>query len=162
MHKSAPVRCGDYSSWLRRGLAALAWVATLALANVAVHAQDSNLRLEAIDVQPLPGAQVELRLRLSGPAPDPMSFTIDNPARISLDLPNTSLALSTRRQDVNVGPLTTVLTAEANGRTRVVMNLNTMVPYQTRVQGDSVYVTIGQAPGQAAAPSFAAGEWKHT
>ena len=156
MHKSAPARRGDNSSWLRRGLAILAWGMSLAIANVAVHAQDASLKLEAIDVQPLPGSQVELRLRLSGPAPEPMSFTIDNPARISLDLPNTALALPTRRQDVNVGPLTTVLTAEANGRTRVVLNLNTMVPYQTRVEGDSVYVTIGQTPGQPAAPSFAA------
>jgi type IV pilus assembly protein PilQ len=31
-----------------------------------------------------------------------------------------------------------------------------MVPYQTRVEGDSVYVRIGQAPGEGASPSFAA------
>jgi type IV pilus assembly protein PilQ len=125
-----------------------------ALATFAARAQD--LRLEAIDVQPLPGQQVELRLRLSGAAPEPMSFTIDNPARISLDLPNTALGISQRRQEVNSGPLTTILSAEANGRTRVVLNLNSMVPYQTRVVGDSVYVTLGQAPGEAAPPAFAA------
>jgi type IV pilus assembly protein PilQ len=85
-----------------------------------------------------------------------MSFTIDNPARISLDLPNTALGLDARRQDVNTGPLTTILAAEANGRTRVVLNLNEVVPYQTRVEGDSVYVTIGQAPGAQPSPSFAA------
>src|SRR5215203_2530255 len=96
------------------------------------------LRLEAIDVQPLPGQQVELRLRLSGTAPEPMAFTIDDPARISLDLPNTTLALESRRQDANVGPLTTVQAAEANGRTRVVMNLSSMVPYQTRVEGNDI------------------------
>ncbi len=118
-------------------------------------AQDT-LRLEAIDVQPLPGQQVELRLRLSGAAPEPMTFTIDDPARISLDLPNTSLGLDSRRQDANVGPLTTILAAEANGRTRVVMNLSSMVPYQTRVEGNSVVVLIGQGPGDGAAPAFAA------
>jgi type IV pilus assembly protein PilQ len=114
------------------------------------------LRLEAIDVQPLPGQQVELRLRLNGAAPEPTAFTIDDPARISLDLPNTSLALDSRRQDANVGPLTTVLAAEANGRTRIVMNLSTMVPYQTRVEGNSVVVVLGQGPGAGAAPTFAA------
>ncbi|HET8699123.1 MAG TPA: type IV pilus secretin PilQ [Gammaproteobacteria bacterium] len=128
---------------------------TLMLTALVVEAQQP-VQLTAIDVQPLPGAQVELRLRLSGPAPDPMSFTIDNPARISLDLPNTTLALPSRRQDVNVGPVTSVLSAEANGRTRVVLNLNQLTPYQTRVEGDSVYVTVGQAPGAAAPPSFAA------
>jgi type IV pilus assembly protein PilQ len=112
--------------------------------------------LEAIDVQPLPGQQVELRLRLSGAAPEPMSFTIDDPARISLDLPNTVLGLQSRRQEVNVGPVTTILTAEANGRTRVVLNMSAMAPYQTRVEGNNVIVTIGQAPGASAPPAFAA------
>jgi type IV pilus assembly protein PilQ len=154
MLKSAPVRCGNTSSWLGRLLASSAWILTLALTTFAARAQD--LRLEAIDVQPLPGQQVELRLRLNGAAPEPMSFTIDNPARISLDLPNTSLGMSQRRQEVNSGPLTTILSAEANGRTRVVLNLNSMVPYQTRVVGDSVYVTLGQAPGESAPPAFTA------
>ncbi len=153
MCKSAPVRRGKFSSWLGR-LAGSAWILALALSTFPARAQD--LRLEAIDVQPLPGQQVELRLRLSGPAPEPMSFTIDNPARISLDLPNTALALDSRRQDVNSGPLTTINTAEANGRTRVVLNLNEIVPYQTRVEGNSVYVTLGQAPGAPPQPAFAA------
>jgi len=144
------------SAWLGR-VAGLGWILAIALSSVAVHAQgDGALRLEAIDVQPLPGQQVELRLKLSGAAPQPMSFTIENPARISLDLPNTTLGLSTRRQEANVGPLTSILTAEANGRTRVVLNLNQMVPYDTRVEGDSVYVRIGQTPGGAQAPAFVA------
>jgi len=141
------------SSWLGQ-LASLGWILAIGLSSTALRAQD--LRLEAIDVQSLPGQQVELRLRLNGPAPEPMSFTIDDPARISLDLPNTALGLESRRQEANVGPLTTILAAEANGRTRVVLNLNAMVPYQTRVEGDSVYVTIGQAPGESAPPAFAA------
>ena len=153
MCKSAPVRRGKVSSWLGR-LAGSAWLLALALSTSPARAQD--LRLEAIDVQPLPGQQIELRLQLSGPAPEPLSFTIDNPARISLDLPNTALALQSRRQDVNSGPLTTINTAEANGRTRVVLNLNEIVPYQTRVEGNNVYVTLGQAPGAPPPPAFAA------
>ena len=154
MQTLAPAQRGKVSSWLGLGLAAASWLLALALSTSAAFAQD--LRLEAIDVQPLPGQRVELRLRLSGNAPEPMSFTIDDPARIALDLPNTALGLPSRRQDVNVGPLTTILTAEANGRTRVVLNMNTMVPYATRVEGDSVYVTIGEGPGDGIAPSFAA------
>ncbi|HVS24836.1 MAG TPA: AMIN domain-containing protein, partial [Gammaproteobacteria bacterium] len=154
MLKSAPVGCGKTLSYAARRLAGAAWILALALASFAARAQ--SLRLEGIDVQPLPGQQVELRLRMSGPAPEPTSFTIENPARISLDLPNTTLGLQNRRRDVNAGPLTTIQAAEANGRTRVVLNLNNMVPYQTRVEGDSVYVTLGQAPGAAPQPTFAA------
>ena len=80
MHKSAPVTHGKVSSWLGQ-LASLAWILAIGLSTSGVRAQDASLRLEAIDVQPLPGQQVELRLRLSGAAPEPMSFTIDDPAR---------------------------------------------------------------------------------
>jgi type IV pilus assembly protein PilQ len=150
MLKSAPVRSGKTSSWLGHFAAAAAWALALALSMSAARAQD--LRLESIDVQPLPGQQLELRLRTNGTAPEPMAFTIENPARISLDLPNTALGLTNRRRDVNAGPLTSILAAEANGRTRVVLNLSSMVPYQTRVQGDSVYITLGQGPAGAQQP----------
>jgi type IV pilus assembly protein PilQ len=146
MNMSAPIRRENLSTWLGR-FASLWWLLAIGLSANAVHAQD--LRLEAIDVQALPGQVVELRLRLNGPAPEPMSFTIDDPARISVDLPNTALALDSRRREANVGALTTILAAEANGRTRIVMNLSSMVPYQTRVEGDSVYVRIGEGPGDA-------------
>ncbi|HSC16104.1 MAG TPA: type IV pilus secretin PilQ [Gammaproteobacteria bacterium] len=149
MNMSAPVRRENVWRWLCQALSLFLFLAA-GLTPSAAPAQDA-LRLEAIDVQPLPGQQVELRLRLSGPAPEPTTFTIDNPARISLDLPNTALGLESRRQEANVGPLTTVLAAEASGRTRVVMNLSSMVPYETRIDGNSVVVVIGQGPGGAPA-----------
>ena len=97
-------------------LAAVAQVALLLFAGSA-NAQDGN-RLQDIQVQSLPGQRVELKLIMSGTAPQPLAFTIDDPARIALDLPDTTLGLTSRRRDVNIGPLDTVLTAEANGRTR--------------------------------------------
>lgn len=108
-------------------------------------------RLLDIEARALPGQQVELRLRTSNAAPEPLAFTIDNPARISLDLQNTALALSSRRKDVGIGALRTVLAAEANGRTRVVLNLDELVPYNTSVQGDTIVVTLGSTAteGQA-------------
>ena len=96
--------------------------------------------LQAIDVQPLAGQQLQLTMRLSGPAPQPLSFTIDNPARISLDLPNTTLALPSRRIDVHASGLDTILAAETKDRTRLVLNLDKLVPYDTRVDGNNVIV----------------------
>jgi type IV pilus assembly protein PilQ len=137
---------------------ALALLAYL-LATPAVRAADeAGNKLQAIDVQALAGRQVQLTLRLSGPAPEPLSFTIDKPARISLDLPGTTLALPARRIDVGQGGIDTVLAAEANGRTRVVLNLDQVQPYQTRVQGNDIIVTVGAGASQAAAaPSAGAG-----
>ena len=114
----------------------------LLLAGLSATAQEAN-RLQDIEVQSLPGQRVELKLIMTGTAPEPLDFTIDNPARIALDLPNTALGLSSRRRDVNMGPLDTVLTAEANGRTRVVLNLDTMVPYDTRRAGNTIILTLG-------------------
>jgi type IV pilus assembly protein PilQ len=105
-------------------------------------AQEGN-RLQDIQVQSLSGQRIELRLIMTDTAPEPLAFTIENPARIALDLPGTSLGLSQRRRDVNQGPLDTILTAEANGRTRVVLNLDLMVPYETRREGNTVIVMLG-------------------
>ena len=123
-------------------LAALAQAALLLFWGSTASAQEGN-RLQDIQVQSLPGQRVELKLIMSDTAPEPLAFTIENPARIALDLPNTTLGLSSRRRDVNLGPLDTVLTAEANGRTRVVLNLGSMVEYETRRSGNTVIVTLG-------------------
>ncbi len=130
-------------------MAAIAQVAFLMFAGSAANAQDSN-RLQDIQVQSLPGQRVELKLIMSGPAPEPLAFTIEDPARIALDLPNTTLGLTSRRRDVNMGPLDTVLTAEANGRTRVVLNLDSMVAYETRASGNTVTVTLGDGEDYSA------------
>jgi type IV pilus assembly protein PilQ len=112
--------------------------------------------LQAIDVQPLPGQQLQLTMHLSGPAPQPLSFTIDNPARISFDLPNTTLALPSRRIDVHASGLDTILAAETKDRTRLVLNLDKLVPYDTRVEGNNVIVMLGGSAAAAAVAPAAA------
>ncbi|MDH4047824.1 MAG: type IV pilus secretin PilQ [Gammaproteobacteria bacterium] len=127
-------------------LAVIAQGVILMLCGLTANAQEGN-RLQDIQVQSLPGQRVELKLILSGTAPEPLAFTIDNPARIAIDLPETALGLSSRRRDVNLGPLDTVLAAEANGRTRVVLNLDSMVAYDTRRSGNTIIVTLGADAG---------------
>lgn len=118
-------------------------------AGVTAFAQEAGNTLEGISAQALPGSKVELTLQLSGPAPDPLAFTIDQPARIALDLADTKLALDTRRKDVGIGALDTVLAAEAGGRTRVVLNLDDLVGYQTRVAGNTIIITLDSPASSA-------------
>jgi type IV pilus assembly protein PilQ len=133
--------------------AALGCMATLLLAASGAHAQDVTNTLQSIDVQSVAGKQMQLTLHLSGPAHEPITFTIDKPARISLDLAGTALALPSRRIDVANGGIDTVLAAEASGRTRIVLNLDTLLPYQTRVSGNDIILTVGAgAAASAAAP----------
>jgi len=120
-------------------------------------ADHSSRQLQSIEAQALPGDEVELEFKLSGPAPEPMSFTIDSPARISMDLSDTSLALASRRTDVGMGAVGSVVVAEANGRTRVVVNLSSMVPYETRVVGSSVFVRVGSNSSAGSQVAFSGG-----
>ncbi|HUO81513.1 MAG TPA: type IV pilus secretin PilQ [Gammaproteobacteria bacterium] len=139
--------CTDWM--LKKGGLALA--ACLLAAPALMAADSPATQLEDIEVQALSGQQVQLRLRLSGPAPEPLSFTINEPARIAIDLPDTGLAMSDRRTDVQVGPVNSVSTAEAGGRTRVVINLDEMVAYETRVEDGSIVVVVGGAGTRPAA-----------
>ena len=146
-------RRGGPSGALRRlGLAALAGFAALA----AQVAAAQGTRLEKVELQPQPGEQLEVRLVLDGPAPQPVAFTIDNPARLAVDLPGTSIALDSRRIDVKAGGVDTIVAAEASGRTRLVFNLDELQPYQTRVAGNTVIVTVGKGTTAAAAATPAA------
>ena len=136
-------REGPRSAGRARSRAALAALAALAGLAWQVALGQAATRLEKVEVQPQPGEQLEVRLVLDGPAPQPMTFTIDNPARLAVDLPGTALGLDSRRIDVNAGGVDTIVAAEASGRTRVVFNLDQMQAYQTRVSGNTVYVTLG-------------------
>ena len=115
-------------------------------------AQATN-RLESIQAQSVSGNKVELTLRMSDTAPTPLTFTVDNPARIALDLPATAVAMTSRRVDVKQGVLDTVNVAEANGRTRVVLNVDSLVPYETRVQGNTIVVSLAGGGSARTLPS---------
>jgi len=149
MKASSPI------NWILSACARLAAVCAFGMvAGAPAMAADPN-KLQAIDVQTLPGQQVQLTMRLSGPATEPLSFTIDNPARISFDLPNTALALPSRRIEVKAAGLDTILAAEAKDRTRLVLNLDRLLPYETRLDGNNIVVTLGSANPQAAGAAVA-------
>jgi type IV pilus assembly protein PilQ len=134
----------------RARVALTALAGTLVFAAQAAFAQTAT-RLEKVELQPQPGEAIQVRLVLDGPAPQPQAFTIDNPARLAVDLPNTTLGLDSRRIDVNAGGVDTIVAAEASGRTRLVFNLDRLLTYTTRVEGNVVVVDVGGGAATAAA-----------
>ena len=75
-------------------------VGMLLLAGFALAAQNAQAAANAlIDVShvSLPGDRQQVALTMSGPASIPKAFTIDNPARIALDLADTANELDERR-----------------------------------------------------------------
>ncbi|MEW8565181.1 MAG: type IV pilus secretin PilQ [Candidatus Thiodiazotropha endolucinida] len=98
--------------------------------------------LKSIEFSALPGDRVQISLGLSAPVDDPVSFTTENPARISLDFTGVSNDLEYKTKVIGVGPAHSVTALQAGNRTRVVINLTSLVGYNTEVQGSDVLVTL--------------------
>ncbi|HVT36339.1 MAG TPA: AMIN domain-containing protein, partial [Nevskiaceae bacterium] len=110
---------------------------------LAAGAQESGGRtLQALDVVGLEGERVLMTLTLSEPAPAPVVFTIDKPARLSLDLPDTHLGLVDRFRKIGIGKALSVAAVEAKGRTRVVVELADPAPYNVKVEGNKILVQL--------------------
>jgi type IV pilus assembly protein PilQ len=137
---------------------------TLAIGGLttALAATTAGNTLQTVDFAALPGNKAQIILTLSQPATAPLSFTIDNPARIALDFPDTNNGLTDRSQAIGIGMAESMTVVEAQGRTRVVVNLVEMVPYEAHAEGNKIIVTVqsagsGQSAAQAAVSSSAGG-----
>ena len=100
-----------------------------------------------IEFSSRPGSKFEIRLDFDQVPPDINAYTIEKPARIAIDFPNTSSALDSKSYSLPYGNATGVVVLESGDRTRMVINLVKLVPYETRVDGNSVYVVVGQDGG---------------
>jgi len=127
-----------------------AWAGMAGAANV----------LQDIDITSLPGDRIQVTLVMKEPAEEPLSFTIDNPARIALDFADTTAELERRSRTIGIGMARSITAVEGRGRTRVVLNLAQMVPYETRVSGNKVFLTLDStgAASSAVADAGADGE----
>ncbi len=132
---------------IKRLTGSLAAVLLTALAGIA-----SANTLNDISFTSLPGDRVQVRLKLDEPlASDPLSFTIDNPARVALDFPGTGLNLDERTKAIGIGNAESISAVEAGGRTRVVLNLAQLIPYEVTTQGATVLVTLAGTPADIVA-----------
>ena len=107
--------------------------------------------LDNVSFSALPGERARIILTMSEPlAADPLSFSIDNPARLAIDLPGATLNLADRSQRIGIGMADSLNAVEAAGRTRVVINLARAVSYDMVVEGSNVVLTLGADAGRAA------------
>jgi len=91
----------------------------------------------------LPGNKVQLRLTLSDPvAVEPKSFATDTPARLVLDFADVGVDLPRKTLPIGVGVAHSASAVEAGNRTRVVLNLNEMVPYSMDVAENQVILNL--------------------
>ena len=126
---------------------------------------NSNLsRLKDITFTSLPGDRVQIRLSFDGPAAKPGSFTIDHPARVVLDFPQTTSGLKWKNRNVGIGFVKGITAVEAGNRTRVILNLVQLIPFESEVAGNDIILTIAgsrtaastataKAPAEKAGPT---------
>ncbi len=98
--------------------------------------------LESIDAASLPGDKVELKLEFDGRPPEIKGYTIEQPARIAIDLLGT-LSNVPKYNEIGFANARNVAVLETNERTRLIVSLNNPTGYSTRTEGSNLYILIG-------------------
>jgi type IV pilus assembly protein PilQ len=127
----------------QRHLAVVVGICLFILTAIPTFATAEENAITEINYTSLPGDQVQIRISMDNAAFEPGSFTIDSPARIAFDFPNTKIKLASRSQNIGIGVARSINTVEAGGRTRVVLNLSRLTTYTTIVDGNDIVVTLG-------------------
>lgn len=128
--------------WLRalgRGVFALLFAGS-ALAQ-------QSVTLDSIGFANLPGDSIEIQLRFDGQPPQPSGFVLDNPARISLDLLGVASGLSQQRFNIDSNNAQSVMVLDDGTRTRLVVNLDQLVNYETDLTGNTLTIQVGNDSG---------------
>jgi type IV pilus assembly protein PilQ len=134
------------------GIALLAGLA-LPLAVRAADAPPTSNAVQSVETTTLPGGKVVVRVNLrKALTATPAGFTVGNPPRIALDLPDTGNALGRNTVEANLGPLANVNVVQAGTRTRLVLNLNKSVEYEATIDGKSLLIALGDVGMADAAP----------
>lgn len=137
MHKSNASGVFKQKTLIVKGMLAVVCWASMSIVSVQAAV------LENIQFSGLPGNKVQLELKLDSTPGQLKTFSTDNPARIAIDLLGVSNGAGKTTIPINIGKAVSVRALEAGGRTRVVLSLNDAAPYATKVEGNSVFVTLG-------------------
>lgn len=122
---------------MSRGVSALLLVGLLPMQQALAAA------INGIDFNSLPGDKVEIRMDFDEAPPLPKAYTIEQPARIALDLPGVNSNLAQKKHTLDFSNAQSVMVLEAGGRTRVIVNMVELTGYETRVEGNSLYLVLG-------------------
>lgn len=113
-------------------------------------------KLTGVESAALPGDAVEIKLQFDSAPPTPTGYTTDSPARIALDLDGVSNGLAEKYHTLGNGNVRSLTVMGAGNRTRLIVNLTSLVGYNTEVSGNNLLVRVGEgSPATASAPSQA-------
>ncbi|PCH61100.1 MAG: type IV pilus secretin PilQ [SAR86 cluster bacterium] len=113
-----------------------------------VMAQQS-ISLTNIDFKDLPSGGIEVRLNFDAKPPMPVGFSLDNPARISLDLLAVVSELQEQRYNVEAQAVDSVMVLDDGSKTRLIFNMDRLQAYEVIAENNDLLIRIG-AGSQAA------------
>ena len=113
--------------------------------------------LEDVSFSSLPGERLEVTLKFDGQPPEPSGYTIERPARIAVDLRDTTSGLNSRSIPLGSGNAQSMTVVETKDRTRLIFNLIELAPYETVRNNDSLVMTIGGDSGAAPVATASSG-----
>lgn len=100
-------------------------------------------KLTDIQFAELPGQKFEIKLKFDEQPDSPKGYTIEKPARVVLDFPGVESALKQKKFPVSFDAASSVVVLSSGGRTRMIVNLNELVNYNTRFDGSDVVIEMG-------------------
>lgn len=109
--------------------------------------ETSKNLLESINASALQGGKVQIRLNFKDALKKlPAGFTVTNPARIALDIPDTANGLGKNSLDIGEGDVRSISVVETTNRTRLVINLIRNLNYTSVLDGKALVLTIEGVP----------------
>ncbi|MFA7667682.1 MAG: AMIN domain-containing protein, partial [Burkholderiaceae bacterium] len=98
------------------------------------------------------GGVTQVRIKLAEPlAAVPAAFSISNPPRVALDLPDTRNRSGKNRIDLPQGDVRSVMIVESGPRARLVLNLKRAATHTLKIDGDSLIVALESVAAAAGA-----------
>ncbi|MEZ7990341.1 MAG: type IV pilus secretin PilQ family protein [Halioglobus sp.] len=128
--------------WVERNRVSRAVVALLM--SLVAGAAFAGPVVQDIEFSSKSGGKFEVRLEFNETPPDFKIYAIEKPARIAVDFLGTSSSLDQKRYSLPYGNANKALVLESGDRTRLVVELVKLVPYETRVEGNSLFLIVGQ------------------
>ena len=126
---------------------------TLLAAAIQVQAQTRNV-LESVSASSLQGGKVLVKVNFKEALTAvPPGFTVTNPPRIAIDLPNTTNGTGKSAIEISEGDIRSANIVEVGNRTRLVLNLSRSLNFTSALEGNSLVVSIDAAPVSAAKPT---------
>ena len=128
--------------WVQRNRLSRAVVALLM--SLVAGAAFAGPVVQDIEFSSKSGGKFEVRLEFNETPPDFKIYAIEKPARIAVDFLGTSSSLDQKRYSLPYGNANKAVVLESGDRTRLVVELVKLVPYETRVEGNSLFLIVGQ------------------